>query len=402
MKTVGIAAEYNPFHSGHAHLIERARAQDGAKASHVVAVMSGHFVQRGAPAVLPKAERVKMALASGVDLVIELPTPWALSSAEGFARGCVSLLEALGCVDVMAFGSECGQVDTLQRVARLMNKPRFGELLRYRMSGGASYPEAQQKALTEMAGSGLASVLEDANNTLGIEYIRAMTSLQPFTVMRAGAGHDAEVPLDGFASASLLRQMIGQGRLTEAMRYMPANARPILSDAKEKGWCPATESTAERALLARLRTLSPADFGELPAVSEGLENRIAEAARQATSYEDLIDRIKTKRYPRTRICRAVWCAYLGITAEDAAGVPPYVRVLGVTEKGLELVRAARRSCTLPIITRTAQAEQLTGKARRIWELEAAAADLYALALPTPFPCGREYTTGVIKYGAEDI
>ena len=400
MKTVGIAAEYNPFHSGHAHLIDRARSSEGAKATHVVAVMSGHFVQRGAPAVLPKAERVQMALAGGVDLVIELPTPWALSSAEGFARGCVGLLESLGCVDEMAFGSECGNVETLEKVARLMQTPRFGELLRYRMSGGASYPEAQQKALAEMAGGSVAAVLGEPNNTLGIEYIRAMTSLRPFTVARAGVGHDAEVPLDGFASASLLRRMLREGRLQEAMRYMPANARPILSAVTEKGWCPATEQVAERALLARMRSLKAADLAALPSVSEGLENRIAEAARQATSYEDLIERIKTKRYPRTRISRAVWCAYLGITAEDAAGTPPYVRVLGVTEKGLDLVRAARKTCPLPILTRASQAETLTGKARRIWELEAAAADLYALALPTPFPCGREYTAGVIKYGAD--
>lgn len=402
MVTAGIAAEYNPFHSGHAHLIEKARAREGLGATHVVVVMSGHFVQRGAPALLPKAERVKMALAGGADVVVELPAPWALSSAEGFARGCVSLLEALGCVDAMAFGSECGDVEKLAKVARMMDSPRFGELLRYRMSGGLSYPEAQQKALEELAGNSAASLLEGANNTLGVEYIRAMTSLRPFTVPRAGAEHDSEIPLDGLASASLLRKMIAAGRLTEAARYMPADCRPILVTAAEQGLCPASEQRAERALLARLRLLTAADLAALPAISEGLENRLYAASREATSYEDLIDRIKTKRYPRTRVQRAVWCAYLGITAEDAAGLPPYVRALGVTEKGLDVLRRARESCPLPIITRASQAESLTGQARRIWELEAQAADLYALALPKPFACGREYTAGLIKYEPHGI
>ena len=135
----------------------------------------------------------------------------------------------------------------------------------------------------------------------------------------------------------------------------------------------------------------------LPAVSEGLENRLYEAAREATSYADLIARIKTKRYPQTRVQRLLWNAYLGVTTEDAAGLPPYIRVLGVSEKGLDIVRAAREANILPVITRASQAESLSPKAKRIWDLEAAAADAYALTLPTPFPCGREYTVGLIKY-----
>ena len=402
MKVIGIAAEYNPFHSGHAHLIERAKAPDGGAATHVVAVMSGHFVQRGAPAVLPKAERVKMALAGGADVVVELPTPWALSSAEGFARGCVSLLEALGCVEQMAFGSECGDADKLTKAASLMNSERFGDLLRYRLSGGISYPEATRLALAEIGGEGIASLLDSPNNTLGIEYIRAMTSLTPFTVGRVGVGHDDQIPLDGYASASLIRKMLAAGRVSEAGRFMPAACRPILSEAGEKGLCPADERRAERALLYRLRQMTAEQMAALPAVSEGLENRLYEAARQATSYDDLLDRIKTKRYPQTRVQRLLWNAFLGITAEDAAGLPPYIRVLGVIEKGLDVVRAAREAGKLPLLTRASQAESLPENARRIWEIETAAADAYALALPTPFACGREFTAGLIKYAPTEI
>ncbi len=397
MKVIGIAAEYNPFHSGHAYLIERAKAADGGAATHVVAVMSGHFVQRGAPAILPKAERVKMALAGGADAVIELPTPWALSSAEGFARGCVSLLEALGCVDEMAFGSECGDADRLTKAATLMDSERFGELLRYRMAGGISYPEAQRKALAEIAGDSLASLLDSPNNTLGIEYIRAMKTIKPYTVKRAGVDHDDLIPLDGYASASLLRKMLAAGRVGEAGRFMPADCRPIVTEAGENGFCPAEETRAERALLYRLRQMSAQELAALPAVSEGLENRLYEAAREATSYADLVARIKTKRYPQTRVQRLLWNAYLGVTAQDAAGLPPYIRVLGVSEKGLDVVRAAREVRRLPVVTRASQVETLSPEAKRIWELETAAADAYALTLPTPFPCGREYTVGLVKY-----
>ena len=231
MKVAGIVAEYNPFHNGHAHQVERTRAPEGGEASHVVAVMSGSFVQRGEPALLPKADRVRAALAGGVDLVLELPLPWALSSAEGFAYGAVSVLAGLGCVDLLSFGSECGEVAPLEKAVSVMEGPRFSSLLRYHLDYGISFPEARRKAVEELAGSRTASLLDSPNNILGIEYLKALRRLsspiQPFTLRRLGPEHDAERPLGDMASASYLRSLYRAGRVLDAAAYLPRAVCPV-------------------------------------------------------------------------------------------------------------------------------------------------------------------------------
>ena len=406
MKVAGIVAEYNPFHNGHAHQIERTRAADnGCGATHVVAVMSGHFVQRGEPALLPKADRVKAALRGGVDLVLELPVPWCLSSAEGFAFGAVSLLDALGCVDVLSFGSECGDLQALEQAVDVLASPRFADLLAYHLEGGLPFPEARQKAAAELRG-GVAALFESPNNTLGIEYIKALRRLTsgivPFTVRRFGAGHDARLPAGDMASATFLRSLIEADRLLNATAYMPAPCAAVLAEAAQEGRCPAAVSRLERALLARLRTMSPAEFASLPALSEGLENRLASAARQAGSYQELLDAVKTRRYPLTRIRRLVWSAFLGLSAslawDAAAGrwkKPPYLRVLGANDRGLEILRAVKNPA-LPLLARPTHIDRLDADARAVLDAECRAADLYALALPQPPPCGGEFTAGLIR------
>lgn len=409
MKIAGIVAEYNPFHTGHAHLIDRTRApEEGCGATHIVAVMSGNFVQRGEPAVLPKAARVRSALAGGVDLVLELPLPWALSSAEGFAYGAVSLLHSLGCVDALSFGSECGDLALLEQAADALEHPRFFSLLAYHLEGGIPFPQARQRAVAELRNEQVAALFAEANNTLGIEYIKALRQLaspmQPFTVRRLGAGHDARLPVGDMASASFLREAIRADRLMAALAYMPAACADILSQTARDGHLPAQISRIERALLARLRTMSVQEMAQLPDVTEGLENRLYRAAREAESYEQLLEQVKTKRYPLTRIQRLVWSAFLGVQETDsrerypdglAWRQPPYVRVLGANDKGLDILRLAKKSSAF-LFSRSAQADQLDPWGQRIWALENRAADLYALALPRPYPCGLEHTTGWIR------
>lgn len=400
MKTAGIIAEYNPFHNGHAHLIDRIRAEKaGCVATHVVAVMSGHFVQRGEPALLPKADRVKMALAGGVDLVLELPAPWTLASAEQFARGGVAILHALGCVDTLCFGSECGDVAALQKVADMMETDRFHSLLRYRMEGGNSFADAQQKAVAEIAGERVAALLDRPNNILGIEYIKALrhcgAAMEPFTVPRMGAEHDAMAPIGTTASASYLRTVIRTGKMLNTAPYMPPAVYRLLAEAAASGHCPADVTRLERGVLAKLRQMSAADLAGCPGISEGLENRVREAVAAATSWEELETAIKTRRYPLTRIRRMLWAAFLGIPAGLSAETPPYVRVLGYNPRGREILDKAKTAAA-PLFGRVSQAERFTGTARQVWELENRAADMYALTLPTPFPCGAECTTGMIK------
>ena len=193
MKIAGIVAEYNPFHNGHAYHIERTKdAVTGCGATHIVAVMSGNFVQRGEPAILPKSERVSAALAGGADLVLELPLPWAMASAETFSYGAVSILDSLGCVDILSFGSESGDLDLLSKAADALESDRFSGLLRLYLDMGISFPDARQRAVREIAGNKIASLFKSANNILGIEYLKALrrlnSNIRPFTIQRfAGA-----------------------------------------------------------------------------------------------------------------------------------------------------------------------------------------------------------------------
>lgn len=397
MKTVGIIAEYNPFHNGHALLIDRLRDPNGpCGATHVAVVMSGNFVQRGAPALCSKHDRAAMALAGGADLVIELPVPWAMASAEHFAEGAVALLGALGCVDAIGFGSACGDITALSALADRLEDERFPSLLAYHLRGGVPFPEARQAALQELGGQ--AELLQDANNTLGLEYIKALRKLAlpitPVTIKRIGAAHDARLPHGNTASASYIRSLFESGRTANAPAYIPPYAAGRLTDACAAGRAPAAIARIERVLLAKLRTMSIADLAALPNVTEGLENRLFAAAREAVSYEDLLERVKTRRYPRTRLQRILWAALIGIPRSAEACTPPYIRPLACNRRGEEILAHAGKE--IPVLSRAAHIERMGDFAHTVWALENRATDLYALALPTPPPCGAEYTDRLIR------
>ncbi len=399
MHIAGVVAEYNPFHNGHALHLEKTRAKNGGcEATHVVAVMSGSFVQRGEPAIMSKFDRARMALLGGVDLVLELPVPWCLSSAEGFAHGAVALLDALRCVDTLSFGSEAGDLAPLQKAVSIMDTPRFASLLRYFMELGISFPEAQQKALAEIAGASAASVLDTPNNTLGIEYLKALdrlgSNIKPFTVKRMGSAHDSLAPIGNTASASFLRTLLMSDRLINTLPYIPAPSAAALSDAAQNGRLPADAKQLERAVLSRLRQLSVEELGDLPGISEGLENRMYNAIRTAKSLAELEEGIKTKRYPLTRVRRLIWSAYLGIPAGYAGTCPPYARVLAANERGKEILSASRPA--VPLLYRASQIDKAGDECRAMWELETRATDLYNVAFPAPLPCGTDYTNGLVR------
>lgn len=396
MKIAGIIAEYNPFHNGHALHIEKTRAKNGGcEATHVVAVMSGNFTQRGEMAVLSKHERAAMALAGGADLVIELPLSYALSSAEGFAFGAVSLLNGMGCVDTISFGSECGDVALLQRVAQTMEQDAdYSVKLRYFMTQGISYAQAAQKALGETLGNSYAKLLDSPNNVLGIEYLRAMlrigSDMNAFTVPRIGPAHDAPVPVGNLSSASYLRHILRQGRAQNVYAYIPAACIAVLEEAVRQGVAPTDVALLDRAVLAHLRRMTAEQFAQLPGISEGLEHRLLAAVRQAASVEEVIEAVKTKRYPQTRIQRLIWNAFLGVPCGWDKQTPPYLHILAANEKGREILTAAKHG-SIPQITRTGKVERLGEQAQQWFDLESTADDLYALAMPKPIPCGQLYT-----------
>jgi len=395
MLTAGIVAEYNPFHLGHAYQLEQTKQ---AGATHTVAVMSGSFVQRGEPAIVSKQARAEMALANGIDLVIELPLPWAAANANTFAFGAVGLLNALGFTDILSFGSESGNCPLLQSAAVAVSSVQTGnDALRKHLKDGNSFASAREASVRELYGNAAADILKNPNDTLAVEYIRALNTLRsaikPFAVKRFGAGHDEQAAESGFASASYIRKCLLDGR--NCGQYLPDASAEILEREIKAGRAPADYLRLERAVLCVLRGMSAQDIAKAPDISEGIENRIACAVRNSSTLEELFTHAKTKRYSHARIRRIVLHSFLGVTAGDCAGLPPYIRVLGMNQKGRELMRTARKTAALPVVMKAADTAELGGRAKRVFELECRAADIFALSLPKPMPCGTEQTAKVI-------
>ena len=389
MKVTGIVAEYNPFHNGHKYMIDCVR---GYGATHVVAAMSGNFVQRGSVAIMDKRARARAALMSGVDLVVELPLPWAVSTAELFARGGVSVLNALGCVDTLAFGCETAESEKLLKTADAVCDIRVHDLIKKELEGGINYAAARENAVLKFYGDEISSVLTKPNNILAVEYIKAMkrlgSDMDIYPVFRKGAGHDELKENGEFASASALRILMERGD-TDYRSFMPSATAEEFLYMKSVGRAPVCQDESERAILSRLRMLSIDDIKTAPDVSEGLENRIYDAIKTATSLEELYSIIKTKRYTHSRIRRIVTSLYLGLKAEDTKGEIPYIRVIGFNERGREILREAKEVAKLPVIMKTSQIAALSSDAKHVFELECKATDLYNLATPRVLPCGTE-------------
>ncbi|NLV85941.1 MAG: nucleotidyltransferase family protein, partial [Clostridiales bacterium] len=331
MKITGIVAEYNPFHKGHRLHIEETRKKIPDTA--IVCVMSGDFVQRGEAAIFSKHARAAAAVRAGADLILELPLPWALSSAEGFARGSVGILGALGAVSYLSFGSECGDLGILNALATAIMDPMLDAKLKDRLSTGISYAQARQEALSEEIGS-LADHLKSPNNILAVEYLKAIYSqrlrIEPITITRIGAGHDASG-----GSASSIRGMIKTGEGINS--YVPREVLEVMNRETAQGRGPVFMDDLESALLSRLRMLSLEDFQSIPDAGEGLGNRLFAATREEVSFDGILSAAKTKRYALSRLRRMCLCAALGIKEGQADEIPPYARVLAANERGRKAI-----------------------------------------------------------------
>ena len=322
MRTVGIICEYNPLHLGHKKQLDLPRSQFGEDCT-IVCLMSGNFVQRGAPAIVDKSLRAKAAILSGADLVLELPVTYALSSAEGFALGGVEILGKV--CDYLCFGAETADCDALMTTAKALLSSEFPPLLRQQLDTGKSFPAARAAALEQM---GIDSrLVESPNNILAVEYCKAILStgcdMQPLPIHREGSYHD-ELPDKENPSATAVRQLILSEMDWET--YVPSPE--IFLDAPLH-----TLSAGETAILMKLRTMSDAEFEALPYGSEGLWRKFMHACRSCATLEEIIAATKSKRYTRTRIDRMVMCAFLGITKDMLAEKAPYVRCLALNDRG---------------------------------------------------------------------
>lgn len=357
MKNIGVICEYNPFHNGHAKQLSHMKAQ-----GNTVCLMSGNYVQRGEPAILDKYVRAAAAVSCGADLVLELPVTYALRSAEGFASGGVEIMEKLGCVDALCFGSETGTAEHLMQTAKLLLTEQFSQRLRSELASGVSFPCARQNALEALGGDG--ELLENPNDILAVEYCKAIiqqgSRLTPTVLHREGSYHDStdcENP-----SASMLR-------VTERWeQYVPAEALRLYDTAVRS-----TVLRGERAWLARLRAMTEREFEQLPFGSEGLWRKLMHSCREKAALEEIIEAAKSKRYTRTRLMRMLLCAYLGISKELLEREAPYVRVLALNETGGKILREARNNGNLTILNAGETAPDSAFS-----ELERRASDLYGL------------------------
>jgi len=326
---VGVICEYNPFHKGHQKQFSLIRRHFGEETA-IVCLMSGNYVQRGAPAVFDRTVRAEAALRSGANLVLELPVTASLSSAEGFAASGVSIFSPL--CDYLCFGTESGDTASLMRTAEALLSPAFSEHLRAGLSTGISFPAARQQALEAMGIPG--SLLEKPNDILAVEYCKAIlaqgSSLLPFPVIRQGSYH-AELPDPDDPSATALRRCILSGE--NWLDYVPVEAVPCFENAAAH-----TLAAGERAILARLRTMTDGEFEALPYGSEGLWRRLMHASRESGSLEDILAKVKTKRYTRSRLDRMVLCAFLGLTQSDLAAPAPYARILAFDDLGRAVLK----------------------------------------------------------------
>lgn len=393
MNTVGIIVEYNPLHSGHVYHFNEAKAISGAEA--VVAVMSGNFLQRGEPALAGKWARAEMALEMGADLVIELPVAYSSQPAEWFAFGAVSALDATGVVSSLCFGSESGEISWLQETASLLHREpeAFSRLLRDQLKTGVSYPAAYASAAREFTGIPEAESIGQPNNSLGLHYLMALlrlnSTIRPLTIGRKKAGyHDREAADREIASATAIRLILTEKNSLQAIApYIPSYTLDILTRERDAGRSPVTWESFARPLIHTLITRPAQELEALHEVTEGLESRLKQALStldytRTDWVEQLLEAVKTKRYTRTKLQRTLLRILLNhpktdLSRETLSQGVPYLRILGFSERGRELLKQMKKTARVPVITKVGQDNQ------ELLKLDIAATAVYAEAFQSP-------------------
>ncbi|MGN1383827.1 MAG: nucleotidyltransferase [Clostridia bacterium] len=359
-KVLGIIAEYNPFHNGHLYHIKKSIEETGA--SSVICVMSGNFVQRGNTSIVDKWTKTKMALANGVDLVLELPTIYSVSSAENFAEGAIRLLDSLKIVDTISFGMEAKDIASLNNIANVLyTEPKeYTTILEHELGKGVSFPKARENAVMMYLNDikQYANILTGSNNILAIEYLKAIkklkSKLNPIGIRREKVLYNDEIIIDDFASATAIRKMIATGQFSDIQKVMPKSSYALLADELRKGHYVLDLSKFQKEIIYNLRKMSVEEIAQLVDVSEGLENAIKNAANSSNNLVDFVNIVKSKRYTQTRIQRILIYALLGITNSKMLAFKkavPYARVLGFNENGKQLIsQIAKKNKKVQIVT----------------------------------------------------
>ncbi|WP_419747898.1 nucleotidyltransferase [Clostridium perfringens] len=387
MNITGIITEYNPFHLGHE--LHLKSSKEITNCDGVICVMSGNFVQRGLPALTDKWTRTKMALEAGVDLVVELPTLFATSSAEFFASGAVSLLNSLNVVNNICFGSECGDIDLIKKLSEIIinEPPIFKEYLKDYLKEGLPFPKARSEALMKYLDdnnykidfSYLEKVLNSSNNILAIEYCKSLyklqSSIKPFTIQRLGADYnDEELSKNEIASASAIRKSIYTSNMEEILDFMPEYSYNLLKNTSF------SDLDKMFDLVKYAIVSNPNVLKEIPEASEGIDNKIIQNIGKANSLDELINLCKSKRYSYTRLNRILCHVLLNVNKDLLSlrkSSPNYVRILGFNNKGREILKEIKKNSEINIVNKLSKA-----KADPLLEFDIKATNIYSFLNPS--------------------
>lgn len=381
MKNIGaIICELNPFTFGHKYLIENSYKSG---ITHLIAIMSGNFVQRGEPSIISKQARTEIALSCGFDLVIEIPSIWSMSTAEKYAYSGVFLANSLGCIDNLIFGSECGNIYELDKISDVVVSSLFRDTIKPYLTRGYTFAKAREFSIKDILGLNYATLLKSPNNILAIEYLKSLKLLNspiiPVTTKRIGSAHNSMDKLENISSSSYIRDCIIKNN--SWVKYVPDKCNNIIRDQIDKYFAPADINHVDRAILYKLQTMKKCDLSLLPDISEGLENRIFKFINNSFSFKDLVSKVKTKRYTESRIRRIIMSAFLGINKSLQARSIPYINVLGSTTKGIEILREAQKTSSIPIISRRSDISKLTNDSEIILDKESIINSIYSLMSP---------------------
>lgn len=381
MKNVAIVSEYNPFHRGHAYQIQKIRDEFGAD-TRIIAIMGGHFTQRGEVAVADKYLRARAAVDTGISLVLELPFPYSSASAEVFAKGAVSIADALGGIDILSFGSECGDVERLSRVAGRINSKDFQEAFE-KANSKDGYARAMEQTYITLYGTEDAQVLSSPNNILAISYLRALDDLKseikPHTVRRAGSYADLSMSAP-FPSAAAIRSALSTDGFASVRDAFPEQTKSLWENAYEKQLFPTDPLRLSNALLAFLR-IYPSQRKPIAEASDGLAERLCRLSHTVGSMAELYEAAATKHYTNARIRRAAWNLFFEVTSFEEKRPPLYTQLLAMDADGRNFLSEIRRRKRIPILTKPADYTQLPAEARAQAEKSFRADSIFSLALP---------------------
>lgn len=401
MNITGIITEYNPFHNGHKFHLEESKKQ--TKSDGTICIMSGNFVQRGGPAIIDKWKRTELALNNGVDLIIELPTFYAVSSAEFFAKGAVSILNYLNIVNNLFFGSEIGDAKALSEIAKVLvsEDERFQNILKENLSLGLTFAKAREKSLIEYLNSSeINNIITSSNNILGIEYIKAIlklnSSINPVALKREGSNYNDKSLSQTFSSATSIREVLkNTSNIEDLKNIIPLESYEVFSKLQEQDYRFTFEEEMFKYIKYKIQT-NCVNFNNLYEVTEGLDNKIIKEISSSNSLHEFILKIKSKRYTYSKISRILTHIYLGLDNDDFKDIANennlYVRVLGFNKTGREILSLIKANSSIPLITKV---PRFTNNPLLKFDLQATAC--YSLLNDKVNPFNDYLQSPIIKY-----